>query len=194
MRGGGGGGRRGPARRGGSLGAAGWGTTAEMMPVSGKGVEFASSPSWPGAAEPGGGTPCLFLRRMERAAPPSSRRAPASRDGGRRGCGGAVRFPAGGGAAGHRCPWLLRGHDLLPLLSSARCCRQSRARRFAGRDRSRAASPRALPSRLPDRAPSPPPGALLRPRRFRRGQWAARVSPSRYRPAGEWAGGRRGPV
>lgn len=55
------------------------------------------------------------------------------------------------------------GHDLLPLLPSARGCRPPRrpscSRRCTGRDRSRAASPPppALPSRLPDGAPSPPP-------------------------------------
>ncbi|XP_075359800.1 apoptosis-stimulating of p53 protein 1 isoform X4 [Mycteria americana] len=47
--------------------------------------------------------------------------------------------------------------------------RPIRSRLCTGRDRSRAASPRALPSSLPDRAPSPPPGALLSPRQFRRG-------------------------
>lgn len=37
--------------------------------------------------------------------------APASRGRGRRCCGDAVGLPAGGGAAGHRRPWLLGGGD-----------------------------------------------------------------------------------
>lgn len=91
-------------------------------------------------------------------------RAPASRGRGRRCCGDAVRLPAGGGAAGHRRPWLLGRHDLAPLLPSARGCRPpSRSRRRTGRDRSRAASPRALPSPLPRWAPSPPPRRPLAP-------------------------------
>lgn len=91
----GGGGRRGPgtARR---QPRRGWlGDCCGDDAGEWEGVEFASPPPRPGAALPGGGTPCLFLRgrwrrrrrRMERAPPPSS--PPVPRPAGAEGDGAA---------------------------------------------------------------------------------------------------------
>lgn len=171
----GGGGRRGPgtARRQPRRGWLGDGCGDDAGEW--EGVEFASPPPRPGAALPGGGTPCLFLRgrwrrrRMERAPPPSS--PPVPRPAGAEGDGAAETpsvSPPGVGPPVTVVPGFWGGgrddgHDLLPLLPSARGCRPPRrpscSRRCTGRDRLRAASPPppALPSRLPDGAPSPPP-------------------------------------
>lgn len=106
VRGGGGGGRRGPAR----LGGPGAGKAAEMMPVSENGESSRRrSPAWRRAAGCWDASPfpaVLPAADGVRGAAVIPGGAPASRGRGLRGCGDAGGLRAGGGAAGHRRPWL----------------------------------------------------------------------------------------
>lgn len=197
----GGGGRRGPgtARR---QPRRGWlGDCCGDDAGEWEGVEFASPPPRPGAALPGGGTPCLFLRgrwrrrrRMERAPPPSS--PPVPRPAGAEGDGAAETpsvSPPGVGPPVTVVPGFWGGDGTTDTTYSPSSPQRGAAAPLAGRAALGVApavtgrGPRPPLPRLCPRVcltgllPRPPPGALLSPRQFRLGAagsagFAVRVS------------------
>lgn len=200
---GGGGGRRGPARRGGSLGGAGWGTAAEMMPVSGKGLS--SRRRLPGLAPlcravgrlafscgAGGGGWSARRRRHPRLCPgqPGQRATVLRRrrQAPRRGWGRwSPPSLASGGTRPTPAPPFSEG---LPPPSAGRA-----ALGVAPAVTGRGPRPPGLcpPVCLTGLLPRPPAPSCARGS-FGRGRRGAQVSPSGCRPAGGPAAGRRGPV